>query len=220
MKPLSMLLLCAVLTLPASADVITATTVYDNTADVEAVVIAGRELFFRGDTEHVRLTQVNPPNVVETPYDLWESGVGRGFRAVYNLMGTPAGIGIDDVEAISPGPIPINEETNGLLISAFAPLTGLRVELSNLKLTLPDLTIHDIPVVVDAQSNEQYLIAEVGDEVDLTAGFIVSGTVAFTWDGGTIPAPADQWFEVTPVVVPEPSACLLLLCGLPLLRRR
>lgn len=89
------------------------------------------------------------------------------------------------------------------------------VLLDNLKLTLPGFIIYNLADVAQSPTPEYMLLTT---DAALRDGFILSGQVTFSWDG-SLPAPDEQWFEVTPVVTPEPSALLMAL-GLPLFLRR
>ncbi len=46
----------------------------------------------------------------------------------------------------------------------------------------------------------------------IVTAVILSGQVTFGWAGG-LPPPAEQWFDASPVVVPEPATGLLLVFG-------
>lgn len=212
------LLTCLLVAAPAFCGVLDA-TVLETWADVQDRVTGGFEFFARGDTDHVRLTRANPPVVEETPYDLWTNSVSRGFKVVYNMMGIPAGISIDDVSSIFDTLIPIDELTSHLLVTAYIPSLGrdpnstpVEVSLTNLKLTLPDLSIHDVGADLVTNGSDRYLLIATDDV--LMNGFILSGSVEFTWSGGSEPPePDEQWFEVSPVLVPEPVGVVMALLG-------
>lgn len=217
------LLMCGVcLSAAAVADtVITDVRHFDNAADLDAYVDPGFEFAARGDTDYVRVTQASPLEVVETPYDLWSSGVARGFKAVYNLQGVPTGMVIDDVTASLAQKTPISAATNGLLITAHTDDAANSVSLTNLKLTLPNLMIYNLGDVAFASGGTDYLVAHI--DAPIVDGFILSGSAAFSW-AGDLPEGATQWFEITPVViVPEPASGIFMAAGsaaLFLLRRR
>jgi len=198
---------------PAGAALIT-TEHYHTWAEVEAHVIGGFEFFARGDTEKLRMTRTDPPAEAHVPFDIWNSGVPHGFKVVYNAGGI-AGISIDDVYTVQL-PVSISPLTNGLLVTAFADGADRSVLVSNLKLTLPPFNIYDVGDVAFAPATD-YLLIET--DLPLAGGFILSGTVTFSWSGSLPPAD-QQWFEVTPVITPEPAAYGLLLAGPLLLRIR
>jgi hypothetical protein len=214
---------------PAFSNVVS-TQFFETWAEVDQVVTGGFEFYARGDTDHVRLTRATPLAVEESPYDLWVSGVERSFQVTYNFGGIPAGIRMDDIHAVFDTDIPIDAETHHLLVTAWLPegggggarSSGVEVALTNLKVTLPNLTIHNVGVDLVTDGTARYLLIET--DVPLTGGFILSGAVAFTWDdpNDPPPPPPDQWFEVSPVRIPEPAGGLLALGGVLLigLRRR
>lgn len=215
------LLTCGCLVAPASATTIT-TQHFDTWAEVQQVVIGGMEWFARGDTQEVSLTPAaSPQDRVAVPYNLWNSGFLTAFTVVYNPTGSPIGMTIDDVMAIYETPAPpivVDSRTNGLLVTAFATGAGRSVEVRNLKITLPGFQIYDIGDIAFAPTTD-YMLIET--DLPLTGGFILSGQAVMTWTGPLAP-PAEQWFEVTPVVTPEPGSALLMLGGLVMsvLRRR
>ncbi len=205
--------LCGALATPVFAGVI-ATEHFSTLAEVEAHIIGGMEFVARGDTERLRITRVDPPEVAEMPFDLWNNGVPHAFKVVYNAGGI-AGLSIDDLYTITE-PVTISPDTNGLLVTAEALGAGRSVVLQNLIITLPGFLMYPVGDVASAPETD-YLLVET--DLPLVGGFILSGTVTFTWDGD-LPPPAEQWFEVTPVVIPEPASGVLAVLGLVLLGLR
>jgi hypothetical protein len=213
MKTTLALLLCSFLAAPVFATAIT-TQHFGTQAEVDAHVIGGYEFFARGDTEKLRLTRTDPAGMAELPFPLWNNGVPHAFKVVYNAGGI-AGISIDDLYTIQE-PVTIRPDTNGLLITAFAAGTGRSVLVSNLVITLPGFVMYPVPDIASAP-NTDFLLTTT--DLPLAGGFILSGTVTFNWTGA-MPPPVEQWFEVAPVVVPEPAAGLLATAGLLLAGRR
>jgi hypothetical protein len=195
---------------------------FDNWADASAMIGGGMEFSSRGDTNAVTVTRAAPLLEVTKPYGLWEDNVGRAFTSVYNFMGTPAGTTIDTTQAIieSPETVPVDSATNGLLITLYAENATDSVMLSNLNITLtamPPASVGDSPTVT---GGVHYMLIET--DMDLESGYILSGSVAFDWDGA-LPAADKQWFEIAPVVVvPEPAGALVCALGIlgAFLRRR
>ena len=213
MKTTIAILLCSLLTAPAFSAVIT-TQHFGTQAEVDAHVIGGYEFFARGDTDKLRITRAAPPAMAELPFPLWNNGVPHAFKVVYNAGGI-AGISIDDLYTIQE-PVNIRPDTNGLLITALAAGQGRSVLVNNLIITLPGFIMHPVANAA-AAPNTDYLL--VTTDLPLAGGFILSGTVTFNWAGAK-PPPFEQWFEVAPVVVPEPAAGLLVTAGLLLAGRR
>jgi hypothetical protein len=213
MKTAIAIILCSLLAAPAFSAIIT-TQHFGTQAEVDAHVIGGYEFFGRGDTEKLRITRTDPPAMAELPFPLWNNGVPHAFKVVYNLNGI-AGISIDDLYTIQE-PVSIREDTNGLLITALAARQGGSVLLSNLNITLPNFTIHPVGDTAAAPNTDYMLVTT---DLPLAGGFILNGTVTFSW-AGTMPPPIDQWFEVAPVVTPEPAAGVLVTAGLLLAGRR
>lgn len=170
-------------------------------------VVSGFEFTAHGDTEKIEVTSTNPPGHAETPFDLWTNGVPHAFRVVYNRGGV-TGISIDDRYAIIP-PVNVDPATNGLLLTAFTEAEGRQVLLNHLKLTLPGAQVYDVDDFAHAPPPDYLLIST---DLPLYDGFLLSGQVTLSWNGG-LPPPAEQWFEATPVVVPEPATAVLLLLG-------
>jgi hypothetical protein len=213
MRHVLALALCAALAAPSMADLIT-TQHFNTFAEVQAYLLGGLEFVARGDTELLRLTRANPPGVTQLPFTLWNDGIAHGFKVVYNAGGI-AGLSIDDLYTIQT-PVTIDPATNGLLVTACADGTGRSVVVSNLKITLPGFLMYNVGDLASAPETDYMLI---GTALPLAGGFILSGTVTFNWEGSIPPAP-EQWFEVAPVVVPEPAMCTLACAaGLWLLHR-
>lgn len=194
---------------------------YSTWAEVQAATIGGFEWFARGDTEEISFTPAsNPGDRVATDYDLWNSGVDAAFNVVYNPTGTPLGMYIDDEQAVYETPLPpivVDSRTNGVLITAYASGAGRTVRIHNLAFIMPDYSIYEVGDIALAPGTD-YLLIET--DLPLTDGFIVNGLARFEWTGA-LAAPADQWFEVAPVVTPEPATGLLLgLTSVVILRRR
>jgi hypothetical protein len=221
MRVTSIAIACVVLASPALAATIT-TQHFNTWAEVQQVVVGGMEWTARGDTEQLSLTPTDaPPSRVAVDYDLWSSGFETAFTVVYNAPGSPIGITVDDVQAIYESPQPpilVDEETNGLLVTAFAAGAGRTIELHNLKITLPGFQMYDVGDIAYAPDTD-YMLIET--DLPLTDGFILSGQAVMSWTGPLAPS-AEHWFEVTPVVTPEPGSGLLLVGGLLLgvIRRR
>lgn len=213
MKTAIAIILCSVLSAPAYSAIIT-TQHFGTQAEVDAHVIGGYDFFARGDSEKLRMTRTAPPATAELPFSLWNNGVPHAFKVVYNANGI-AGISIDTLYTIDQ-PVSIDADTNGLLITAFAGGQGLSVLVSNMNITLPNFTIHPVADIASAPGTDFLL---VGTDLPLAGGFILNGTVTFNWTG-TMPPAADQWFEVAPVVTPEPAAGALVMAGLLLASRR
>jgi len=213
MRFITAITLCSLLATPAFSDLI-ATQHFSSQAEVDAHVVGGYEFFARGDTQKLRITRTDPPAAAETPFTLWNDGVPHAFKVVYNAGGI-AGISIDDLYTIQV-PVTIRPDTNGLLITALAAGDGCGVQLGNLVITLPGFVMHNVADTAAAPGTD-YLLVTTG--LPLAGGFILSGTVTFNW-AQSLPPPVEQWFEVAPVVVPEPAAGLLLSAGLLLARRR
>jgi hypothetical protein len=213
MKTTIAIILCSVLAVPAFSAIIT-TQHFGTQAEVDAHVIGGYDFFARGDTEKLRITRTDPLAMAELPFPLWNNGVPHAFKIVYNAGGI-AGISIDDLYTIQE-PVNIRPDTNGLLITAFAAGQGRSVLVSNMNITLPSFTIHPVPDIASAP-NTDYLL--VSTDLPLAGGFILNGTVTFNW-AGTKPPPIEQWFEVAPVVTPEPATGALVMAGLLLAGRR
>jgi|GEM_PF-3635737 len=204
---------CGALVWPAAADLIT-TQHFGTLAEVQAYVVDGFDFVARGDTAELRITRADPPAQAATPFNLWNNGIPHGFKVVYNAGGI-AGISIDDLYVVQM-PVTIDPATNGLLVTAFTEGSGRTVRLDNLRLTLPGFVMYDVPDVALAPPTD-YLLIETS--LPLTDGFILSGTVTFSWSGSLPPA-AEEWFEVAPVVVPEPTSMLALVGGVLLMVRR
>jgi len=170
-------------------------------------VASGLEFTARADTEKMEVTAADPPAHAETPFDLWTNGVPHAFRVVYNA-GSTTGISIDDRFAVI-SPVNVDPATNGLLLTAFTQMDGRQVRLDNLKLTLPGFQVYDVNDFALAAPPDYLLITT---DLPLAGSFILSGQVTFGWPGD-LPPPAEQWFEASPVVVPEPSAAALLILG-------
>ena len=205
MRRATALLLCGLLAAPALASIDSAH--YGSMSEVYQHVVAGFDFFARGDTEQLRMTRAVPPEVNEMPFTLWNNGIAHGFKVVYNAGGV-AGISIDDLYTVDV-PVTINPETNGLLVTAFVEGADRSVRLDNLKITLPGFTMYDVGDSALAPAPDYMLLTT---DLPLTGGFILSGTVTFSWTGALAPR-TDQWFEVAPVVTPEPASGLLALAG-------
>lgn len=209
-------LLCSLLAMPTFAAMIE-TEHFSTFAEVQQHVIGGFDFFARGDTQLLRETRTSPYSQQTLPFPLWNDGVAHGFKVVYNASGI-AGISIDDLYTIEM-PVTIDPRTDGLLITALADAPGSAVHVNNLKLTFPGFVIYDVFDTANAPNTDYLLIAT---HLPLINSFILSGTVTFNWTG-SLPPPDQQWFEVTPVVLPEPASAGLLAAAsalLPLLRRR
>lgn len=213
MRSITAIVLCSLLAVPAFSAIIT-TQHFGTQAEVDAHVIGGYEFFARGDTENLRITRADPPAMAETPFTLWNNGVPHAFKVVYNAGGI-AGISIDDLYTIQE-PVDIRSDTNGLLITALAAGEGRSVLVDNLIITLPSFVMHNVPDAASAPATDYLLVTT---DLPLSGGFILSGTVTFSWTGAQAP-PLEQWFEVSPVVTPEPATGVLLAAGLLLAGRR
>ena len=210
------IVLCAVLATPAFAELIT-TEHFSSFAEVQARVIGGFDFYARGDTEKLQETRTNPYSQQQLPFNLWNNGIAHGFKVVYNASGI-AGISIDDLYSIEM-PVTIDPRTDGLLVTALASAPGSSVLVSNLKLTMPGMVIYNVNDTASAP-NTDYLLIDT--HLPLVGSFILSGTVTFSWSG-SMPPPDQQWFEVTPVVLPEPAAGGMMAAAatlLQILRRR
>ncbi len=191
---------------PASAYTIAAEH-YATYAEVQSHIIGGLDFFARGDTEKLRIISVSPPGQGQTPYNLWNNDIPHAFKVVYNASGI-AGISIDDLYSITL-PVTIDAATNGLLVTAFTDPVGRTVHLDHLQITLPSFQIYNVDAVAHASPTDYLLVRT---DLPLTDGFILSGQVTFAWSG-SLPPPAEQWFEVSPVVTPEPAGAVLTLIG-------
>lgn len=206
--------MCGVLGAPAMAGLIN-TQHFGSLAEVQTHILGGLDFVARGDTQELRITRADPPGSATAPVGPWNNGVPHAFKVVYNAGGV-AGISIDELYTVQV-PVTINPATNGLLITAFVDGAGRGVTLGNLRITLPGFIMHEVGDAADAPPTDYML---VDTSLPLVDGFILSGTVQFNWTGG-LPPPAEQWFEVAPVVIPEPATVLLLAGGvLTGLRRR
>lgn len=183
--------------------------------EVNDYVTGGYDFFTRGDTEQVRVTV--PPDSGTEPFGLWNNGVAHAFRVSYYPDGI-VGMSIDDQFEVQM-PVTIDPDTNGLLVTAVAQGgAGRSVTVDNLILTDAAWNWYLIEDAAVAPGDD-YLLVET--DLPLTEPFILSGTVTFAWEGEIAPS-SEQWFEVTPVVVPEPACGLLLMvtASLGMFRRR
>ncbi len=204
----------ALLASPAVAERLLTTQHFGSYAELEPLIGGGMEFIAHGDTAKLQI-EVPPASPQQRPFDLWNDGVPHAFKVVYNPGGI-AGLSIDDEYTIE-APTLIDAATNGLLITAFTDAPGGAVVLDNLRITLPGFLVYPVNDQAQAPATDYLLVTT---DLALAGGFILSGTVTFAWDG-PLPPPANEWFEVTPVVViPEPAAVSLLLAGLTLLVRR
>lgn len=216
MRRTAILLLAVALgTAPALADTID-TMHFASMAEVEAYVIGGFEFFTRGDSEKLSVTVTEPAGYADIPFNLWNDGIAHGFKVVYNTTGGFAAISIDDQYTISAPVAGIDENTNGILLTAFADVADASVLVDNLQITTADFQVYDVNDVAQAPDADYMLIAT---DLPLTESFILSGTVTFDWEG-SLPAPENMWFEATTVVVPEPASLALLALGSLLTIRR
>lgn len=214
MRLATVVLVCGVLAAPVTADLIN-TRHFGNFAEVQAHILGGLDFVARGDTQELRITRADPPGSATAPVGPWNNGIPHAFKVVYNAGGI-AGLSIDELYAVE-FPVTINSATNGLLITAFVEGAGRGVRLENLRITLPGFIMHDVGDIALAPPTDYML---VDTALPLVDGFILSGTVRFDWTGA-LPPPAEQWFEVSPVVIPEPAGAAILIAGaLTGLRRR
>ena len=198
--------MCGVLATPLMADLIS-TQHFTSLAEVQAHILGGFDFVARGDTQELRITRADPPGSAAAPVGPWNNGIPHAFKVVYNAGGI-AGISIDELYTVE-FPVTINPATNGLLITAFVDGAGRGVTLANLRITLPGFIMHEVGDTADAPPTDYML---VDTSLPLVDGFILSGTVQFNWTG-SLPPPAEQWFEVAPVVIPEPATVMLLAGG-------
>lgn len=182
---------------------------------VQSLIVGGAEFSGRADTAAVALTHFDPLQHVQQAYPLWTDGEERGFNLVHNADGVTA-MSVDTIHALLE-PVSIAAETNGLLITTTALGADRAVLLDNLQLTLPGeppIAINDVATMSDGQS---WML--ITTDHPLANGFILSGAATFGWNDG-LASPADQWFEIMPVVVPEPAGVLLLVAGIVVLAYR
>jgi hypothetical protein len=198
---------------PAGWSAVIATQHFTSLEEVQARALGGFEFAARGDTEKLRLQRFNPPGEAQVPFDLWNNNVPHAFRIVYNPDGN-LGISVDDIFTVL-SPVTVDARTNAILLTAFVFGGGRSVALENLKITVRQFEVHDVNDVARAPETDYLLIYT---DLPLTGGFILSGTVRFSWTGA-LPPPTEQWFETTTLVVPEPVPLVLLLPALVGLRR-
>lgn len=216
MKRATAIVLCSLLAAPTFAALIT-TEHFSSMAEVQARVIGGFDFYARGDTEKLRETRTSPFAQQDLPFGLWNNGIAHGFKVVYNTAGI-AGMSIDDKYAIEM-PVTMDPRTNGLLITALGSASGCSVLVSDLQITLPGMVMYNVNDSASAPQTDYLLIST---DLPLVDSFILSGEVTFSWSG-SLPPPDQQWFEVTPVVTPEPASGGLLAAAatlLQVLRRR
>jgi hypothetical protein len=217
------MLMCGAMAMPSLAATIT-TSHYSDLTDVFDYVINGPvfDFYARGDTEKTSMT-VPPGGYAEallTP-GVWASGDPQSFRVTYDPGTNRAGISLNN-EFTSELPVTIHPDTNGLLVTAFTDQPGATVLVHNMRIMqivggiptfYPPLTDPPIQDAAAAPATD-YLLIELDLPEDLADyTFVLTGQVTFTWQGSSSPA-ANQWFEVSPVVTPEPAGGLLLMLGL------
>lgn len=161
-------------------------------------ILGGGEFTARGDSERISIRREAPPADASLPFSNWNNGVPHAFKIVHNAGGI-TGISIDDVFT-TVSPVTIDPGTNGLMLTTFADLPGLEVRLSNLKLTRPGFIVSNVSGMAKAPPEEVLIVKT---KHALSAGFILSGQVTFSWEGPRPPA-ANQWFELSPVRYCEP----------------
>lgn len=206
--------LCFALSAPAMAGVL-GTQHLTSQAAVDALGLTGFEFTAQADTERVGISSAFDPLAgVTTPYYLWTADVPRAFQVTYNPTGDVQGMSVDTTLAMMEA-TQIETAANGLLISGRALGGGRQVSLTNLVITLPSFTMYPVgdTLLADATLQpEDYLL--VTTDLPLANGFILSGSVSFDWSGDLVPtSPQEQWFSVSPVMVPEPAALVLVAAG-------
>jgi hypothetical protein len=230
MKQVTPVLLCALLAAPALAN--TVATHFASEAEALAQMSSTLPFEFVGrlDTAGMTATEnIAPGSSQCRPFSLWNSSEPHAFEVVYNGSEDLAGVRLDyGLAETNPVSLSLDPETNGFLITAFAGSQSLHVTMSNLQIVLVGGNGFPLPPValgaVAAAPATDYLLLELTDlpeGVSLANGFVLGGEVTFTWQGSMAP-PDQQWIEVAPVVIPEPTGLGLLgLGGLVLgIRRR
>lgn len=198
------------------------TTHYGSFAQVEPVLQFAPPFDFeaRGASETLRIaTLANGTAEVELPKtpNPWQNGLPHAFRVTYDANTQRAGLIFDTVFSSSTE-VTLRPETNALLITAFTSVPGGSVQLNNLQL-LSGLSVYGISTSAVADDNQGFDLVLLFTDLPLTQSWALGGQVTFAWPGD-LPLDNQQWFSVSPAVVPEPATGVLLLGGLLLGLRR
>jgi hypothetical protein len=218
MRPLLVIVLMST-ALASAADGVMFTAHYATEQELLANIVDGFFYVGRGDTQQVSIRRKDPPGSAERPFTLWNDGQPHAFQCSYNGSGLAA-MGIDNVFVDIDG-IQV-DRFDGLVVTACSEDPGVSIRVDDLVIT--DHNLHFYPVAEQAlavgPAARDYLL--IATDMNLAEGVILSGTATLDW-GATLPGPNRLWFEVAPVLLPEPSACAALAglgLGLRLLRPR
>lgn len=197
----------------ASADIVS-TQHFATQAEVDAAIIDGYYYIGHGDSDSVEMRV--GATIDEVAFGLWNDTQSHAFEFSIDDAGLGA-FAIDDVYRYAPSVEA--EYFDSLLVTVRTDDPNVSILVDELMLFSGVATIEPVAATAGAADvdGEDYLLIET--DFNLAEGFVLFGNVTMDWTGD-MPAADNAWFQVTPVVVPEPAGVLLAAAGPLLLRRR
>lgn len=221
LKRLPILALCCLLVAPTLADQIPVMH-FATQAEVDSYVVGGYDFFARADHEATTVRIDEDVYSDTIPGGVWLDDADQAFRVTYDA--TNGRVGITFADGFSTTTELTLTEADALLVQAYADVPAATVTVKNMAVRQGmDIYQTDPPATQVSAAGEGpnagFLLLDMRELVDLTESWRLGGQVSFAWEGDP-PAAASQWFQVTPVRIPEPTSCALVILGFLFSRRR